>query len=65
MSSRITPEMKYLAAECEQLMTMASQRGNYDIVTKLQKIYGMIYSGKVSNAELKKCLNGIRLGLQR
>lgn len=59
MSSRITPEMKYIIAECESLIKTAQAKNRIDLIGNIQNLISMTYSGKVSNSEIKKCINAI------
>lgn len=60
MSSVITQQMRALITECENLITIATNKNRIDLVGTLNKLSSMIYSGKVSNIEIKKCLINIR-----
>lgn len=60
MSSVITQQMRALITECENLIIIATNKNRIDLVGTLNKLSSMIYSGKVSNSEVKKCLINIR-----
>ena len=60
MSSVITQQMRALIIECENLVAIATSKNRIDLVGTLNKLSSMVYSGKVSNSEVKKCLINIR-----
>ena len=60
MSSVITQQMRALITECENLISIATSKNRIDLVGTLNKLSSMVYSGKVSNSEIKECLVNIR-----
>lgn len=63
MSSKVTPEMKYIVAKCDSLIQMAQAKNRIDLIGSIQNLISMTYSGKVANSEINKCINAIGMEL--